>query len=125
MYSCRFINGGEAYFTESGVNQYAGQKTLADVFGARLLFLELSYFRNILLLYHFRMLLHVFMRREHLLSGIISLVFCSVQYRTSNVFSHQQAEMVVSGISATEIYDTQMTQSVLYTSESQSNEPAI
>ena len=37
------------YFTESGINQYAGQKTLANVFGASLLLLELSCFRNIVL----------------------------------------------------------------------------
>ena len=28
------------YFTESGINQYAGQKTLIDVFGSNFLLLE-------------------------------------------------------------------------------------
>ena len=43
--------------------------------------------------------------------------------RTSKAILHQQAEMALSGISATEVYGTQLTQSHLYTSESQSNEP--
>ena len=36
---------------ESGINQYAVQKTLTDVSGANLLLLELSCFRNIVLSY--------------------------------------------------------------------------
>ena len=47
------------YYCESGINQYPGQKTLTDVFGASLLLLELSDFRNIVLPYHLRMLPHV------------------------------------------------------------------
>ena len=47
----------------SGINQNAGQKTLTDVFGASLLLLEFSCFRNIVIPHHLRMLLHVFMRR--------------------------------------------------------------
>ena len=60
MYDCRFFNGGWA---ESDINQYAVQKTLTDVFGSSLLLLEISCFRNIVLPYHLRMLLNVFMRR--------------------------------------------------------------
>ena len=48
---------------ETGINQYAGQKTLADVLEASLLLLELSCFRKIVLPYHLRMLLCIFMRR--------------------------------------------------------------
>ena len=51
------------YFTESGFHQYVGQKISTDAFGASLLFLEPSCFRNIVPPYHLRMLLHVFMRR--------------------------------------------------------------
>ena len=50
------------FYCESGINQYAGQKTLTDVFGASLLLFQLSCFRNIVLPYHLRMLLHVIMR---------------------------------------------------------------
>ena len=45
------------------INQYARQKTLIDIFGASLLFLEFSCFRNIVLPYHLTMLLHAFMIR--------------------------------------------------------------
>ena len=44
--------------------------------------------------------------------------------RTSKGILNQQAEMALSGISATEIYGTQLTQSDLYTLESQFNEPS-
>ena len=50
------------YYCESGINQYAVQKTLTDVFGASLLLLELGCLRYVVLPYHLRMLLHVFMR---------------------------------------------------------------
>ena len=50
------------FYCESGINQYAGKKTLTDVFRASLLLLQLSCFRNIVLPYHSRMLLHVVMR---------------------------------------------------------------
>ena len=50
-------------YCESGINQYAVQKTLADDFGANRLLLELGCLRYIVLLYHLRMLLRVFMRR--------------------------------------------------------------
>ena len=52
------------YFTESGINQYVGQETLTDVFGASLLLLERSCFRNIVLPYHLRMLLYVFISNQ-------------------------------------------------------------
>ena len=58
---------------KSGINQYAGQKTLTDVFRA-------------ILPYHLGMLLHVFIKRQHLLSKIVSLLFCSEQYRKKNTF---------------------------------------
>ena len=45
------------------INQYAGQKTLTDVLGASMLVLELSCFRKIVVPYHLRMLLCVFMGR--------------------------------------------------------------
>ena len=48
---------------DSGINQYAGQKTLTDVFGVSLSLLEFSCFRKIVLPYHLRMLLRVFRRR--------------------------------------------------------------
>ena len=56
------------FYCESGINQYAKksvimQKTLSDVLVASLLVLELSCFRKIVLPYHLRMLLCVFMRR--------------------------------------------------------------
>ena len=35
------------FYCESAINQYDGQVTLADVFGASLLLLEPSFFRNI------------------------------------------------------------------------------
>ena len=41
------------FYCESGINQHAAQKTLADVFGASLLLLD---FRYVVLLYHLRML---------------------------------------------------------------------
>ena len=50
------------FYCESGINQYAGKKTLTDVFRASLLLLQLSCFRNIVLPYNSRMLLHVVMR---------------------------------------------------------------
>ena len=52
------------------------RRLLADVFGASLLLLEFSCFRNIMLPYHLRMLLRVYTRKY--LSEIIFLVFCSV-----------------------------------------------
>ena len=48
------------FYCESGINQYAGQKPLTNIFGASLLLLELSCFKNIVI--PFKML-HVFMRR--------------------------------------------------------------
>ena len=48
------------FYCESGINQYAVQKTLTDVFGASLLLLELGCLRYVVLLYHLRML-RVFM----------------------------------------------------------------
>ena len=49
------------FYCDSGINQYAVQKVLTDVFGASLLILELSWLRYVLLLYHLRMV-RVFMR---------------------------------------------------------------
>ena len=49
------------FYCDSGINQYAVQKILTDVFGASLLILELSWLRYVLLLYHLRMV-RVFMR---------------------------------------------------------------
>ena len=62
-------NGGRAYqwwkvtfYSESGINQYAVQKTLTDVFVANtLLLLEPDYLRYVLLSYHLRKLLRFFM----------------------------------------------------------------
>ena len=51
------------FYCESSTKQYAVQKTLTDDFGESLLLLELSYLRYVVLPYHLRMLLHVFMRR--------------------------------------------------------------
>ena len=50
------------FYCESGINQYAVQQTLTDVFGAGLLLLELNCPRYLVLPYHLRMLLPVFMR---------------------------------------------------------------
>ena len=49
------------FHCENGINQYAVQKILADVFRASLLLLELGCLRYVLLLYHLLML-RVFMR---------------------------------------------------------------
>ena len=51
------------FHSESGFNQYAVQKALRDVFGASLLLIEIGCLRYIVLPYHLRMFLHVFMRR--------------------------------------------------------------
>ena len=67
------------FYFKSGVNQYAGQKTLTDVFWA-------------ILPYYLGMLLHVFIKRKHLLSKIVSLLFCSEQYRKKNTFSNTEKE---------------------------------
>ena len=45
-----------------GINNYAVQKTLTDVFGASLLLLELGCLRYVVLPYHLRMLLFAYMR---------------------------------------------------------------
>ena len=78
------VGGGELFSflldCESGINQYAGQKSLTDDFRGEFVILDLSCFRNILLSYHFRILLNVYIRRYHLHSEFISLVSCSVQY---------------------------------------------
>ena len=62
-YSVGFISGGGAIqfviLLLVGIKQYV----LTDVFAASLLLLELSRLRNIVLPYHLRMLLYVFMRR--------------------------------------------------------------
>ena len=50
------------FYHESGINQYAVQKTSTDVFGASLLLLELGCLRYVVLPYHLRMLFRVFMR---------------------------------------------------------------
>ena len=44
------------FYCESGINQYAVQKTLTDVFGTSMLLLELGCLRYVVLLYHLRML---------------------------------------------------------------------
>ena len=68
------------------INQYAGLKTLADNFGASLLLLELSCFRNIVLRCLLRMVPHVFVRSQHF-REIISLVFfSSVQFMKKSTF---------------------------------------
>ena len=64
------------FYCGSSINQYAGQRTLTDVFWASLLLLELTYFKTIVLPNHFRML-HVFIENQHFLRRTISLVFCS------------------------------------------------
>ena len=43
------------FYCGSGINEYAVQKTLTDVFGASWLLLELGCLRYIVLLYHLRM----------------------------------------------------------------------
>ena len=43
------------FYCECGINQYAVQTTLTDVFGAKRLLLELSCLRYIVRLYHLRM----------------------------------------------------------------------
>ena len=55
---------GLLFHCQSSIHQYAGEKILTDVFGASLLLPELSCFRTILLPYHLRMLLRVFMRED-------------------------------------------------------------
>ena len=50
------------FYCDICINQYVGQKTLIGVIGASLLLVELSFFRNIVLPYHFRML-YVFYER--------------------------------------------------------------
>ena len=66
-YSCKFImvEGPFSFlfYCKRGINQYAAQKTLADVFGASLLLLELGCLRYVVLSHHLRMFLRVFMRR--------------------------------------------------------------
>ena len=66
MYSCRLINAGGLFsllfYCESGINQYAVQKTLAGAFWASLLLLELGCLRYVVLPYHLRVILRVFMR---------------------------------------------------------------
>ena len=49
------------FYCDSGINEYAVQKTLADAFGGSLLLLELGCLRHVVLLYHLGMLC-VFMR---------------------------------------------------------------
>ena len=44
------------FYCENGINQYAVQKILTDVFGTSLLLLELGCLRYVLILYHLRML---------------------------------------------------------------------
>ena len=61
------------FYCESGINQYGGQKSLADVSGANLLLLELSCFRNIVQSY--------FENASSSPSEISCLVFCSIQYK--------------------------------------------
>ena len=51
------------FYCESGINEYAVKKNLADVFGASLLLLELGCLRYVVLLYHLGMLC-VFMRKS-------------------------------------------------------------
>ena len=51
------------FYCENGISQYAVQKSLTDAFGASLLLLEVGYFRYVVLPYHLRMLLRIFMRR--------------------------------------------------------------
>ena len=51
------------FYCESGINQYAVQKTLTDDFGVNLLLLDLGCLRYVVQLYHLRMFLRVFMRR--------------------------------------------------------------
>ena len=67
------------FYCGSSINQYAGQRTLKDVFWASLLLLELTYFKTIVLPNHFRML-HVFMEKQHFIRRTISLVFCSSSF---------------------------------------------
>ena len=51
------------FYCESGINQYAVKKTLTDNFGASLFLLELGCLRYVVLPYHLRKPLRVFMRR--------------------------------------------------------------
>ena len=67
MHSCRLtmMEGlfSFLFYSESGINQNAVQKTLTDDFGTSLLFLELGCLRYAVLPYHLRMLFRVFMKR--------------------------------------------------------------
>ena len=49
-------------YCESGINQYAGQKTLTNNFGANILLIEVGCFTNIGVPYHLRVH-HVVMTR--------------------------------------------------------------
>ena len=51
------------FYCESGINQYAVQKTLTGDLGASVLLLGLGCLRYIVLQYHLKMLLRVLMRR--------------------------------------------------------------
>ena len=50
------------FYCESDINQYAGEKTLRNNFGASVLLIEVGCFTNIVVSYHLRML-HVVMTR--------------------------------------------------------------
>ena len=50
------------FYYESGINQYAVQETLTNVFGASLLLLSLSCLRYVVLPCHLRILLRVSIR---------------------------------------------------------------
>ena len=71
------------FYSESDINQNTGQITL----GLSLWLFELSWFKNIALPFHLRMIPCDFVRCLHLLSEIISLVFFfSVQCMKKSTF---------------------------------------
>ena len=67
-------------------------KILTDLFGASLLLLEFSCFRNIVLPYHLRVPLRIY-TRKCLLSETVSLVYCFqkehiIKYKITGVAAH-------------------------------------
>ena len=87
MYSCRLINAGGLFsllfYCESGINQYAVQKTLTDAFWASLLLLELGCLRQVVLPYHLRVILRISMR---LSKNFVQGAECEIYLSCYNLF---------------------------------------
>ena len=75
------------FYFESGINQYGGQKTLTDIFGASLLLLLISCFKGIVLSYHLRMLFLCFYKKltSSWSNNFISILFCTI-YEKEYIF---------------------------------------